>query len=229
MFNQKEILILLKFNLLSLHEELNSCSVVLKEKSMKKMMFILTGVFSLILLIVIVMSFRYSNIEMPKYTVLKSYDKNIELRQYPNMVVAKTSLKDNSFDQSGSDGFRSIAGYIFGGNEKEQKIAMTAPVVMDMSDSATMYFVMPSQYKKNDLPNPTNKNVHIQEEVSKVLLVVRYGGFSNDERIHSHIEILKNIIQKHNLKASGGFMYMGYNAPWDIINRRNEVAIEIAL
>ena len=191
------------------------------------MMYVLIGIFSVLIIIVIVMSFRYSNIEMPKYTVLKSYEKNIELRQYPNMIVAKTSVKDKSFENSGSDGFRSIAGYIFGGNEKAQKIAMTSPVVMELNDSATMYFVMPSQYKKDELPNPSNKKVTIQEEVSKVLLVVRYGGYSSDERIDSHIAILKNIIQKHNLKATGGFMYMGYNAPWDIINRRNEVAIEI--
>lgn len=194
---------------------------------MKKMIYVLIGIFSVLIIIVIAMSFRYSNIEMPKYTVLKSYEKNIELRQYPNMIVAKTSVKDKSFENSGSDGFRSIAGYIFGGNEKAQKIAMTSPVVMELNDSATMYFVMPSQYKKDELPNPSNKKVTIQEEVSKVLLVVRYGGYSNDERIESHITVLKNIIQKHNLKATGGFMYMGYNAPWDIINRRNEVAIEI--
>jgi hypothetical protein len=194
---------------------------------MKKMMYVFIGVLSVVILIVVDMSFRYSNIETPDYTVLKSYSKNIELRQYPNLIVAKTSLKDKSFDNSGSDGFRSIAGYIFGGNDKEQKIAMTSPVVMELSDSATMYFVMPSQYKKEDLPNPSNRKVTIEEEVSKVLLVVRYGGYSSDERINSHIAVLKNIIQKHNLKASGGFMYMGYNAPWDIINRRNEVAIEI--
>jgi hypothetical protein len=24
-------------------------------------------------------------------------------------------------------------------------------------------------------------------------------------------------------------MYMGYNAPWDVVNRRNEVAIEVIL
>jgi hypothetical protein len=194
---------------------------------MKKMTYILLGFVGIVLIFVVFMSFRYSTIEMPKYTVLKSFEKNIELRQYPKMIVAKTQLKDKSFENSGSDGFRSIAGYIFGGNEKSEKIAMTSPVVMELSDSATMYFVMPSKYKKDELPNPSNKNVTIQEEVSKVLLVVRYGGYSNDERIESHIAVLKNIIQKHNLKATGGFMYMGYNAPWDIINRRNEVAVEI--
>jgi hypothetical protein len=194
---------------------------------MKKMTYILIGFFSIIILFLVVMSFRYSNIEMPKYTVLKLYGKNVELRQYPNMVVAKTNVRDKSFDNSGSDGFRSIAGYIFGGNEKSEKIAMTSPVVMELGDSATMYFVMPSKYKKSELPNPSNKNVTIQEEVSKVLLVVRYGGYSNDERIESHSEILRQIIQKHHLNATGPFMYMGYNAPWDIINRRNEVAVEI--
>jgi len=166
---------------------------------MKKMTYILIGFFSIIIIFLVVMSFRYSNIEMPKYTVLKSYGKNVELRQYPNMIVAKTN----------------------------EKIAMTSPVVMELGDSATMYFVMPSKYKKSELPNPSNKNVTIQEEVSKVLLVVRYGGYSNDERIESHSEILRQIIQKHHLKATGPFMYMGYNAPWDIINRRNEVAVEI--
>lgn len=191
------------------------------------MTYILIGFVGIVLIFVVFMSFRYSHIEMPKYTVIKSFEKNIELRQYPNMIVAKTSVKDKSFENSGSDGFRSIAGYIFGGNEKEQKIAMTSPVVMELNDSATMYFVMPSQYKKDELPNPSNKKVTIQEEVSKVLLVVRYGGYSSDERINSHIAVLKNIIQKHNLKATGGFMYMGYNAPWDIVNRRNEVAVEI--
>ena len=194
---------------------------------MKKMTYILIGFFSIIIIFLVVMSFRYSNIEMPKYTVLKLYGKNVELRQYPNMVVAKTNVRDKSFDNSGSDGFRSIAGYIFGGNEKSEKIAMTSPVVMELGDSATMYFVMPSKYKKSELPNPSNKNVTIQEEVSKVLLVVRYGGYSNDERIESHSEILRQIIQKHHLNATGPFMYMGYNAPWDIINRRNEVAVEI--
>ena len=42
------------------------------------MMYVLIGIFSVLIIIVIVMSFRYSNIEMPKYTVLKSYEKNIE-------------------------------------------------------------------------------------------------------------------------------------------------------
>ena len=39
-----------------------------------------------------------------------------------------------------------LAGYIFGGNDREQKIAMTSPVVMEMDSTMTMKFLVPAQY-----------------------------------------------------------------------------------
>jgi hypothetical protein len=100
---------------------------------------------------------------------------------------------------------------------------------MEMSDSATMYFVMPKQYKKEDLPNPSSKNVRITEESSKTLAVISYGGFSSDKKIQKHQKELMKVLMKNNIKTKGAYMYMGYNAPWDVINRRNEVAIEVIL
>ena len=176
----------------------------------------------------IVVSFTSKDIESPEYKVLKTIDE-VELRLYPKMVVAKTSLSDKSFENQGSNGFRTIANYIFGGNEKNQKIAMTSPVVMEMSDSATMYFVMPKQYKKEELPNPSSKNVRIVEEAPKTLAVISYGGYSSDKKIEKHQKDLMKVLLKNKIKSKGAFMYMGYNAPWDIINRRNEVAIEVIL
>jgi hypothetical protein len=32
-------------------------------------------------------------------------------------------------------------------------------------------------------------------------------------------------LQENGVVTSGDFMYMGYNAPWDLVNRRNEVAV----
>jgi hypothetical protein len=143
------------------------------------------------------------------------------------MVVAKTSLSNNSFENAGSNGFRTIANYIFGGNEGNQKIAMTAPVVMSMGDSASMYFVMPKQYSKDQLPKPANNNVAIMEESAKVLAVLRYGGFSSDNDIKKYCKTLEEELTKQNISTKGSYMYMGYNAPWDVVNRRNEVAIEV--
>lgn len=176
----------------------------------------------------LIVSFTSKNIETPNYKVIKTYDE-VEVRLYPKMVVAKTNLADKSFDNQGSNGFRTIARYIFGGNEKNEKIAMTAPVVMNMGDSASMYFVMPKSYDKSELPTPNSKNVQIVEVAEKTLAVITYGGFSSDEKIENHRKQLEQILQKNKLKTKGAYMYMGYNAPWDIINRKNEVAIELAI
>jgi len=173
-----------------------------------------------------IMSFK--NIETPDYKVVKTIDE-MEIRLYPKMLVAKTNLSDKSFDNEGSNGFRTIANYIFGGNEKNEKIAMTAPVVMNMGDSASMYFVMPKSYKKEELPNPNSKNVQIVEEASKTLAVITYGGYSSDEKIAKHCKQLQKILAKNDIQTKGSFLYMGYNAPWDFVNRKNEVAIEVIL
>jgi hypothetical protein len=193
---------------------------------MSKFIWIPTAIIGLAVITVLVMSFTSKGTETPEYKVLKTIEE-VEIRLYPNMIVAKTALSGNSFDKQGSDGFRTIAGYIFGGNEKSQKIAMTSPVVMSIGDSATMYFVMPKSYKQTDLPTPNSSQVKIVEESAKTLAVISYGGFSSDEKIESHRAKLAAILTKNEIKTKGDYMYMGYNAPWDVIDRKNEVAIEV--
>lgn len=193
---------------------------------MKKTMWILLVLVIVVGLAVVVVSFRSGNIETPQYKVVKIYGE-VEIRLYPKMVVAKTALSNASFDASGSNGFRTIAGYIFGGNANNQKIAMTAPVVMNLGDSAAMYFVMPRQYSKLDLPKPNSGDVQILEESEKTLAVISYGGFSSDDKIALHTKELEKILTNNNVQTKGSFLYMGYNSPWDVVDRKNEVAIEV--
>lgn len=172
------------------------------------------------------LAFKSDGIEMPAYKVIKRID-DIEIRQYPAMVVAQTMLLQSAKEERLSNGFRTIAGYIFGGNERNQKIAMTAPVVMKMGDTASMYFMMPKKYTTTQLPKPNSSKVAIVEEQARVLAVIRYSGFSSEKKIEKYKNKLAAIVSKNNLKATGPYMYMGYNAPWDVINRRNEIAIEV--
>jgi len=195
---------------------------------MNKLLWISLSIVAVAGIGLLIVSFTSKNIETPKYKVIKTYDE-VEVRLYPKMVVAKTNLADKSFDNQGSNGFRTIAGYIFGGNEKNEKIAMTAPVVMNMGDSASMYFVMPKSYDKAELPTPNSKNVQIVEVAEKTLAVITYGGFSSDEKIEKHRKQLEVILKKNKIQTKGAYMYMGYNAPWDVINRKNEVAIEVVV
>ena len=171
-------------------------------------------------------AFKSGGIEMPSYRVIKKYG-DIEIREYPAMIVAQTQLMQSSNQEKMSNGFRTIAGYIFGGNERNQKIAMTAPVVMKMGDTASMYFMMPKKYSSNQLPKPNSTKVEIVEEQARVLAVIRYSGFSSEKKIEKYKNKLAAIVSKNNLKVTGPYMYMGYNAPWDVINRRNEIAIEV--
>ena len=183
----------------------------------------------LVLLLVFVgvlFAFKSEKIEMPAYSVIKKYG-SMEIRQYPNMIVAQTMLMQSTQEQKMSGGFRTIAGYIFGGNDRNQKIAMTAPVVMKMGDTASMYFMMPKQYNSTQLPKPNSSKVEIVNERARVLAVIRFGGFSSEMKIEKYKNKLAAIISENNLKTTGPYIYMGYNAPWDVINRRNEVAIEV--
>lgn len=171
-------------------------------------------------------SFRFSNIETPSYRVIKTLG-SVELRAYPQMTVAQTDLRSSSFDNEGSNGFRTVANYIFGGNQTGQKIAMTAPVIMEMGDSAHLSFVMPSAYELNELPQPNSDRVSLQQTPEKTLAVIQYGGFSDDDKIKKYADKLMAELEERGIATKGALLYMGYNSPWDVVNRRNEVAIEV--
>lgn len=172
-------------------------------------------------------SFRFKDIETPKFTLLKKID-NVEIRQYPTMILAQTKLKSGRYDGNEDNGFRTVAGYIFGGNQSQQKIAMTAPVIMNMSDSnASMSFVMPSQYQMEELPTPSSDKVQITEQAPLVLAVIRFGGFASQNKIQEQADLLTKILKENNIQTKGSLLFMGYNAPWDVTGRRNEVAYEV--
>jgi len=172
-------------------------------------------------------SFRFKGIETPNYKVIKTLG-DVEIREYPQMILAQTKLGGSRFDSNGNKGFGTVANYIFGGNQQQQKIAMTAPVIMNMSDTeASMSFVMPSKYQLAELPTPNSTAVSLVSQDSMKLAVLRFGGFSSDEKITKHAQILTQVLEKNNIRTKGSLLFMGYNAPWDLINRRNEVAFQI--
>lgn len=168
-----------------------------------------------------------SSIETPDYEVLRVLTRKAEIRRYPALILAQTQMEANTYNENSNMGFRRVAGYIFGGNEKGQKIAMTAPVIMEMGAQTEMAFVMPKQYNIDALPNPSNPQVKIAKQQERTLAVLRFGGYSNDAKISEKAQELRELLQKEGIAFKGQLIYMGYNAPWDFIGRRNEVAFEI--
>ena len=72
-----------------------------------------------------------TKLETPEYKLLKKSG-SFEVREYAPMVIART-LVDADFKEATSTGFRRVANYIFGGNNKRMEIAMTAPVISNLS------------------------------------------------------------------------------------------------
>jgi hypothetical protein len=193
---------------------------------MNKLTIILASVVGVFLIAQLLMSYKNKDIETPKYKVVKTYD-SFEIRQYDSMILAQTVIQETSIKKSGNTGFRKVAGYIFGGNRNNQQIAMTAPVIMEVGDNTKMSFVMPSQYKMEDLPQPNSSEVKLVKAAPKKFAVLTFSGFASDEKINRKKELLREALKKEQISVKGDFSYLGYNAPWDLFGRRNEVAIEV--
>ncbi len=163
--------------------------------------------------------------ETPKYSVIKKLDK-IEIREYPDLIMAST-IMGSSYSGNSGKGFSTVAGYIFGGNDKNQKISMTSPVVVDMADTMKMSFIMPSKYNMEDLPQPSNPRVELHKEKSRILAVISFGGWANDIKLNKYKELLKNELKKYNLTPVGEYIFFAYDPPYRLVNRLNEVAVEI--
>jgi hypothetical protein len=193
---------------------------------MNKITIILASVVGVFLIAQLLMSYKNSDIETPKYKVVKTYD-SFEIRQYDSMILAQTIIQETSIKKSGNMGFRKVAGYIFGGNRNNQQIAMTAPVIMEVGDNTKMSFVMPSKYKMEDLPQPNSSDVKLVKAAPKKFAVLKFSGFASDEKINRKKELLREALKKEQIAIKGEFSYLGYNAPWELFGRRNEVAVEV--
>lgn len=194
---------------------------------MQKM--IITVICALVILTVFqsFMAISTNNIEKQPYRVIKK-EKDFEIRFYPSATFATIKSTANSYRELSGSGFRRIAGYIFGGNESSTKIAMTSPVHMDITEEgSSMSFVMPSKYNVNNLPKPNDSKVEIHESKSEYAAAIEFGGYVNDATLKKYTEQLQKSLEKNQIRPIGHYRYLGYNPPYQLINRRNEVIVEI--
>ena len=165
------------------------------------------------------------SIEEPEYEVVKSFD-DVEIRHYQPVIQATTTMDDTS---GSSSGFRTLAGFIFGGNDQEQKISMTAPVQETLGvDSPQMSFTMPAEYAMEDLPKPDNERVILRPVAAKTVAVVQFSGWATSSKVARYEQELREALQRNSIKIAGGASLNQYNPPWTLpFLRRNEITIEI--
>ena len=184
----------------------------------------------LLVLFVTVQLFAMSNrknIESYSYTVVKTYNE-FEIRLYEAALFTSVNIPSSNYNDASSQGFSILAGYIFGKNDRKEKISMTSPVAMTLDDTITMMFMVPKKFNKASLPKPDESSIRFIDEPAKQVAVLQFGGWANNQKINKYKEKLKSALTKAGVSHTDKFYFLGYNPPYDLINRRNEIMVEIS-
>tara|TARA_Y100001933_G_C18912389_1_gene527316 strand:- start:465 stop:1052 length:588 start_codon:yes stop_codon:yes gene_type:complete len=192
-----------------------------------KILLILVGVILSAFVVFQVFAFKSSNnIETYPYVVNKKY-KSFEVRTYDAALFTTVKLSSNKYKYESSKGFSILAGYIFGKNEKSQKIAMTSPVSMSLEDSMTMMFMVPKKFNKETLPKPKNSQIKFKQVPKKTVAAISFGGWANDKKIEKYKQKLITALNTEGISHTNKFYFFGYNPPYEVFNRRNEIIVEL--
>jgi hypothetical protein len=193
-----------------------------------KITLIVIGIIAVIFIVFqIYISMETGKTETQLYKVIRE-ENNFEIRFYPSTTMAAITSSAKTYKELGNLGFNKLAGYIFGGNAEKKQISMTTPVHMDINDTvSSMSFVMPAQYTKNNLPLPNNADVTLKIVPAEYVAAITFSGFASDEAIIKHTTLLKNALQEKHISYFGHFRFLGYNPPFQLFNRRNEIIVSI--
>ena len=164
--------------------------------------------------------------EQHSYKVIKKFEK-FEIRKYDAALFSSVKLNKKGYKESSSEGFGILAGYIFGDNEANEKIAVTSPVVMELGDSSKMMFMVPKKYSVKDLPHPENSKIVFEKQEENIMAAIRFDGWADDEKIEKYKTILRNELANEKLNFINKFSFLGYNPPYEVMNRRNEIVVEL--
>jgi hypothetical protein len=147
----------------------------------------------------------------------------------------------SSPEKAGFGAFNALAGYIFGSNKEQVKMAMTTPVI-NHGTTQKMSFVMPSNYWKTDAATPPTpmegSGVTLENRgggmigSSSQVAVVWFGGFASKQLVAQKKALLTSSLQQDAewtaVDESAEPLLLQYNdpfvPPW---KRRNEVALAV--
>ena len=176
-------------------------------------------------LVTSVMTTQAIAIEEPVYQVEKAWEaEQIEIRAYAPRIMAVTGMNEDS-----DSGFRVLAGYIFGGNAEEQRIAMTAPVQQTMAGEKEMAFMMPAEYALKDLPQPEEQRVSFREAPAYTAAVIQFSGWASAEKADENWQQLQRFLIAEGIDITGEPTLNQYNPPWTLpFMRRNEIIVPVA-
>ena len=193
-------------------------------------------------LLLAVISMTSHATEEPPYTVVQELE-GFEIREYPPYTVAEVVVTGEA-SEAGSRAFPILAGYIFGKNKGDRKLAMTAPVTqaavpvkLDMTAPVTqtaapggflVQFVLPRGVTVASAPEPIDPRIVLREVPASRVAVIRYSGFWSEANYNEHLTKLQAAMKSANIVWTGEPVLSRYNGPatpWFM--RRNEIWLPV--
>jgi hypothetical protein len=182
-----------------------------------------------------------SGTEEPMY-VSESETGGVEIRRYGPRVAAQTTVAGDEEDAR-SAGFRRLAGYIFGGNHRQTRIAMTAPVAQQSEKIAmtapvaqsrsaegesVIRFFMPSKWSRDLLPEPDDERVELVDVPAETYAVLQFSGDRSAAAVAAKTDALLDVLAGTDFEPTGDPVAWFYDPPWTLpFRRRNEVAVAV--
>lgn len=170
-------------------------------------------------------------IEKPKYQVIEKFG-DVQVRHYESMIVARTRVT-GSFEGAGNAAFRRLAKYIFGSNQRDQKISMTAPVSQTPDtadvDGYWVTFMMPAKYRLEDLPKPEDSAIELVKLPPRTMAAIRYrGGWSEELYKKNEAKLKQAVRASTSWKIIGEPVWARYNSPMMLpMFRTNEILVPV--
>jgi hypothetical protein len=161
---------------------------------------------------------------MYTYTVADVVE-GIEIRNYKARLFTNVPLANQGYKQNASKGFSKLGGYIFGANARNEKIAMTSPVSMSLGDTPSMGFMVPQAISKEALPKPNQADITFKQEPQKTMAVITFSGWVSDASIKEYKDTLIAVLKANDIVHTNQFYCFGYNPPYDLFFRKNEIAV----
>jgi SOUL heme-binding protein len=184
-------------------------------------------------------------IEEPDFQVERRLGDDVEVRTLAAYSVAEVLVPGPAVD-AGRQGFPILAGYIFGKNKGDRKLAMTAPVTqvaapvkLEMTAPVTqaaapggfvVQFTLPRGVTAASAPEPEDARVTLRDVAPRRIAVIRYSGFWSASNDAEHLELLQAALRAAGLAWTGEPEIARYDAPftpWFL--RRNEIWLPLAM
>jgi hypothetical protein len=183
-----------------------------------------------------------SGTEEPRFETVERIGA-VEVRRYAPRIAAETEVP-GAEDAARNEGFRRLAGYIFGGNARRDRIAMTAPVAQSPGERIAMTapvaqsgdaagwrirFFMPARHTLETLPVPDDPRVVLAPVPEEIVAVLRFSGVPRAEAVAQNSAALAAALETSAWVPTGPVQAWFYDPPWTVpALRRNEVAVPVA-